>query len=1415
MWMKNNKGKRKSARWIATLACIALVFQASAATIVLHHQMIDARDYTLTVSSAHGSPSPVVGTNLYAWGTSVTCSVPSTVIEQGILWRNIGWTGTGSIPTPGTTNTTGEIELTELVSSISWKWETDFAITNVTAQQRPGTKLVDITYDIISDVTNAVPISLQIKNGDVVVSSSSSTGDVRSSVLPGVGKSIVWNAGAEWNGTFSEDLLFTVGLVTGTSSLSAWATGGQANWFSQSAVTYDGEDALRSGAIMNNQESWLQTTVTGPGTISFWWKVSSESSFDWLEFYSNNVRLHRISGNVNWINQSYLIPSGAQTLKWRYVKDGSANAGSDCGWVDCVAWNSDVWDYEDSIVASIDTRDYTLTVSSDYGTPSPSIGVHFYPWGSVINTAVDTQSIEDGVLWNYIGWAGTGSVPATGSMNTTSEIELTELVSSITWNWETDFAITNVTAQQRPGTKLVDITYDLVSGVTNAVPISLKIKNGTSNVTSTASTGDVGTVVLPGAGKHIVWNMETNWNTNSAPLTYSVMHTTKTNLFAAVVAPSDSRNYSLTVNSAHGSPSPAIGTHAYLWGSTIEASVGKWVIQGNVTYTCTGWSGVGVSPTSGVETNTGVITITEPVSSITWNWKSTQTYNIKGDNTVEITGYAGPGGVVFIPEEIEGRPVTSIANGAYSQNSTITHLTVPASVTHVGIRAFSECASLEGLYFLGHAPIAGADVLTDSPLVTVYYYPNSTGWWGGKFGGKPAVLLPYEYLMQDGVVTITLYVGNETSIQIPSLINGLPVTRLEGWSFYGLKNAISVTVPATVTSIGDSAFWTSVSLSVIYFSGDAPALGSSVFRDINATVYYPSGTTGWGATYGGLPTALWVPSLFLSVYNGTGGGTYTNQQQVTITANAASTGKTFDRWTGATQYVGSVTSSTTVVTMPAQNISVTASYKDILYSLTVEQGSGGGTAYTYQQQVEIEAESPPNGYVFYRWTGATQYVSSVSSSVAVVTMPAQDISLSATYRDVNAYVLTISGGTGGGSYTVGERVEISANAPPPGKIFDRWTGATQYVDNVTASTTGLMMPALNITVIATYKDILYSLIVTGGSGGGTTYTNGQRVTISANTPAAGKVFDRWTGDTQYVDDSTSSTTTVTMPTAMVSLIAEYRVILYTLTASSSGRGRIEPSGEIQVAHGAEQIFTAVPDGGFRIKHWLVGSDIVGEGQDELSIVAGSDTTVSVVFEAGVALSPWLVFEGRSQLQRLDEFGGKRGEPVVLKEARSTLLVVNRDRLGETNAVLIAWGKGDPQSILVAVSLDDSYPVSSRIDKTGLPAAERNLWAVSVRSDSGKSLLLGTFDGAYRYDKDGVLNRVQQRASLNGAGFSPDDPSNSTELLRLNQKAGDALITTDGDFPGMAAVLRAQIKKLPPDVSAETLSGLLQQAAGGE
>ena len=83
----------------------------------------------------------------------------------------------------------------------------------------------------------------------------------------------------------------------------------------------------------------MQTTVNGTGTVSFYWKVSSETLCDFLAFYVDGLSQDRISGSVGWRQVTYEITdSDLHTLEWQYTKDAGTDSRDDCGWVDKVEW---------------------------------------------------------------------------------------------------------------------------------------------------------------------------------------------------------------------------------------------------------------------------------------------------------------------------------------------------------------------------------------------------------------------------------------------------------------------------------------------------------------------------------------------------------------------------------------------------------------------------------------------------------------------------------------------------------------------------------------------------------------------------------------------------------------------------------------------------------------------------------------------------------------------------------------------------------------------------------------------------------------------------------------------------------------------------------------------------------------------
>ena len=82
--------------------------------------------------------------------------------------------------------------------------------------------------------------------------------------------------------------------------------------------------------------------LTDAGTLSFAWKVSSETNYDRGFLFVDGAQKQVVSGEQPWTQVSIAVPDGgAHLVEWRYMKDGSVSRGSDCLWLDEVRWEVD------------------------------------------------------------------------------------------------------------------------------------------------------------------------------------------------------------------------------------------------------------------------------------------------------------------------------------------------------------------------------------------------------------------------------------------------------------------------------------------------------------------------------------------------------------------------------------------------------------------------------------------------------------------------------------------------------------------------------------------------------------------------------------------------------------------------------------------------------------------------------------------------------------------------------------------------------------------------------------------------------------------------------------------------------------------------------------------------------------------
>lgn len=116
---------------------------------------------------------------------------------------------------------------------------------------------------------------------------------------------------------------------------------GNSPWFTQSAVSYDGFDALQSGAISDNESSNFVITQQTT-SINFRYKVSSEQNFDFLQFRINGQLETEWSGEISWAHYTKTgLSNSTHTFEWRYVKDDIVSDGQDSAWIDALEFNDD------------------------------------------------------------------------------------------------------------------------------------------------------------------------------------------------------------------------------------------------------------------------------------------------------------------------------------------------------------------------------------------------------------------------------------------------------------------------------------------------------------------------------------------------------------------------------------------------------------------------------------------------------------------------------------------------------------------------------------------------------------------------------------------------------------------------------------------------------------------------------------------------------------------------------------------------------------------------------------------------------------------------------------------------------------------------------------------------------------------
>ncbi len=166
--------------------------------------------------------------------------------------------------------------------------------------------------------------------------------------------------------------------------------------------------------------------------------------------------------------------------------------------------------------------------------------------------------------------------------------------------------------------------------------------------------------------------------------------------------------------------------------------------------------------------------------------------------------------------------VSSIGSFAYHNCYNMTSLTIGGSVDTIGDYAFSQCRTLAPVVIPPTITTIGEYAFSNVPLIL--YCGSATGYpWGAQ-----RCICGYvdgDFVFTDSSQTVLkAYIGNSSNVSIPS-----SVTSIGDSAFYNCTNIFAVEIPNSVTSIGNSAFSNCRSLDTVSVSNNLSTIGEYAF----------------------------------------------------------------------------------------------------------------------------------------------------------------------------------------------------------------------------------------------------------------------------------------------------------------------------------------------------------------------------------------------------------------------------------------------------------------------------------------------------------------------------------------------------------------------------------------------------------
>ena len=191
---------------------------------------------------------------------------------------------------------------------------------------------------------------------------------------------------------------------------------------------------------------------------------------------------------------------------------------------------------------------------------------------------------------------------------------------------------------------------------------------------------------------------------------------------------------------------------------------------------------------------------------------------IDGVNT--LVEYLGHDSIIILPDETKCD--NYVIGSTVFKNHNVTSVTIPANVTNIKQSAFEGCTALKTVYNFSNIELTRGS--QDYGYVA-YYAEKLINAPNGSIDGDFVFSKIY------GVNTLTEYLGSDTAIILPDNCNGESYTI--GNNLFEKYHLTSITIPNSVTSIGDRAFYDCDSLKSVTIGNSVTSIGEYAFNGCN------------------------------------------------------------------------------------------------------------------------------------------------------------------------------------------------------------------------------------------------------------------------------------------------------------------------------------------------------------------------------------------------------------------------------------------------------------------------------------------------------------------------------------------------------------------------------------------------------